>query len=137
MHQMTCIFTTSTVFCEINCVIDSFAAWSRVLERLIVLHVVKKFPHFVKPKELPNCCIFLVRVKLTQSVPHILLFLRSRSSKWILSCRFPHQNPVFISLFSHVCHHTCIRKLKCETEVVNSNQSINAGVPQLGWQPEF
>jgi hypothetical protein len=35
---------------------------------------------------------------------NIILPSASRSSKWSLSCRFPHWNPLFISLLLYMCH---------------------------------
>lgn len=61
-------------------------------------------------------CLFLAIARYIQSLPShpaslrfilILSFHLCLSAKQSLSCRFPHQNPVCLSLPFHVCHMHC------------------------------
>jgi hypothetical protein len=93
--------------------------WSRVLlEKLTGSQLVKKFPAFygtqmfitafTSARQLP-----LSRARAIQSMPpthflktHLTNILPSMpaSSKWSLSHRFPHQNPVYTSPLPHACY---------------------------------
>ena len=75
----------------------------------------RNFPHFMKLQG-SLLCLPLAPVLGQRNTVHILpsYFLQvhlnimlpstPRSSKWFLSFRFPHHNPVSISLVSHTCH---------------------------------
>ena len=96
----------------------SLTPWSRVLlEKLTGSQLAKKFPAFLKPK----CSLPHLQVPATCPYPgpdrsspcptshflkiHLIIILpyMSRSPKWSLSLRFPHQNLMHTSPFLHTC----------------------------------
>jgi len=99
----------------INCLIPR----SRVLlEKLIVTHVVKKFPNFygngrfitVFTRALHWCISCLIIIRSTYSHPLSLRFIlifsflsTPKSSEWSPPCRIPDQNFVSIYHLSHSC----------------------------------
>ena len=96
---------------------DGLIPWSRVvLEKLVVIKLVKKFPNFVGTEVLLPCSqeptrYFYTEADESSPCPRILFLLRS-----IYACTFqavsllqvPHQRTVCISLFPHKCHMPCL-----------------------------
>ena len=92
--------------------------WSRVLlEKLTASQQWRYSPHFMEPEiSLPHSqvtatCLFPEPDRLIPCpTSHFLQFhlnitlpFTHGSSKWSLSLRFPHQNPVFVSTLRHTC----------------------------------
>jgi len=94
--------------------------WSRVLlKKLTGSQLVKKFPTFYETQRFITaftsaCHLSLSSARSIQSMPQnstswrSILILSSHlsleSSKWSLSFRFPHQNPVYTSPLPCMCH---------------------------------
>ena len=90
--------------------------WSRVLEKLTNLQLVKKFPAFYGTRMFITtftsvCHLSLSRASLIQSIPPTSHFRKIHlnilpsmpgSPKWSLSLRFTHQNPEDASPVSHM-----------------------------------
>ena len=96
--------------------------WSRVLEKLTGLQLVKKFPHFMEPEvslphsQVPTICSYpeparsgpYPHIPLPEDI-HLNIILPSvpGSPQWSLSLRFIHQNPVHASPLLHTRHMPC------------------------------
>ena len=93
--------------------------WCTVLlEKLTGSHLVKKFPSFYGNRRLFTAFTEVRHLSLSwarsiQPIPpscflkiHLNIILTSTPgfSKWAVSPRFPHQNPVWISLLPHTCY---------------------------------
>jgi len=108
---------TSTI--RYNKQTNKITSWSRVIpEKLTVSQLVQKFTAFYGTQRFITAFksawhLSLLRGRAIPSMPSIPLYnIRfnfilpyvSRSSKWLLSTRFPHQNSVSISPVSHICY---------------------------------
>ena len=85
--------------------------WSSVLEKLTSLHLARNSPHFMEPEgSLPHSQVSTTRpypqparssphphIPLPEDPSNIILPSKPGTSKWSLSIRFPHQNPMYAS----------------------------------------
>ena len=95
--------------------------WSRVLQKLTGPQLDKKFPHFMEPDgslphlQVPTTCPYPEPAWSSLIPPHptswkSIFILSSHllgSSKWSLSLRFPHQNPIYASPLLHTWYMPC------------------------------
>jgi len=117
--------------------------WSKVLlEKPTVVWIVKKFPHFIKPKytlpcpQQPATCVHPKPQQPSSCLPnnffkiHFNIILPSMpwSSKWSLSFRFLHQNPLLFPI--HTTCPTHLIHLDLITRIVFGEQ-YNSWSPSL------
>jgi len=106
-----CCFTAVNIFTYL-------LHWAVFQEKLTGSQLVKKYPNFMETEsslpslQEPTTCPYYEPHQSTPRLPshilkiHINIILSSTpgSSKWYLSLRFPHQNPVYISPLPHTCY---------------------------------